>query len=130
MRGAARPGCAATRRRGDEIPEFLPAWAVGELGRRARVRRADAKSKARRPHFFNEIIIIIILRARLTLTVRARYTITVSCVGYPASFFVRMSYEPDVPGPPLHLMPWGNFFTGCPTQMSDVSLQGRLIKVA
>lgn len=48
---------------------------------------------------------------------------------HPASFFVRMAYEPDVPGPPLHLMPWGNFFTGCPTIDSGVSLQGRLIRI-
>jgi hypothetical protein len=56
--------CGARRVRGvrprDAVetrsPSFCP-LAVGELGRRARVRRADAKSKARRPHFFNEIII-------------------------------------------------------------------------
>uniref|UniRef100_A0A7S1CFU1 Uncharacterized protein n=1 Tax=Bicosoecida sp. CB-2014 TaxID=1486930 RepID=A0A7S1CFU1_9STRA len=49
-------------------------------------------------------------------------------LGHMASFFTRLTWEPDVPGPPLHLMPFGTFMTGCPAE-NNGQIQGRLIPV-
>lgn len=47
--------------------------------------------------------------------------------GHAAAFYTRMIYMPDVPGPPLHVMPFGTFETGCPPT-NTATLQGRLIQ--
>lgn len=46
--------------------------------------------------------------------------------GHGAAFYTRMMYEPSIPGPPLHMMPFGDFFTGCPTSANQI--QARLIR--
>lgn len=88
-------------------------------------------------------------------TCKARLTGTkYQDIGHQASFFTRLAWEPDVPGPPLHLMPFGvsssasaarrssavltrpslrcaypfqTFMTGCPAE-NNGQIQGRLIK--